>query len=153
MAADHLRQALNPELRQKIVEVAVNELQHETFDAIVCTGVSGLLVAPAVAEALGKYLIVVRKEGEQCHSYNMVEAPDDMQCACVGVKWVFLDDLIDGGDTFHHVFAQMDRYSPFSECAGLYMYRQVARGHAQLKEIMAVHKVILNNSQEYDDAA
>jgi adenine/guanine phosphoribosyltransferase-like PRPP-binding protein len=150
MAADHLRQAIDNDLRQMIVDEAVKALQHEEFNTVVCSGISGLLIAPAVAQQLGKQLCVIRKQNEVCHSFNVVETISE---GASFISYVFLDDLIDGGYTFHYVYDQMERFSPFSKLIGLYMYRQKVYAET-FTEIRANHpavKIITNNSEEYED--
>ena len=75
--AAHTCRVLNHKYRNKIVIKAVCDLRkiQDSFDSIVCCGTSGLLVAPNVAEILGKNLVIVRKQAEvgRCYSAFGVE--------------------------------------------------------------------------------
>lgn len=103
----------------EVVEVAVNELMqlHNegtedsrddegndipiTFDTLVCTGLSGVMVVPTLAReltvALGKKvnLLVVRK-GEKTHGMPLEGR--------LGNEWLFVDDFICHGDTIRKVY-------------------------------------------------
>ena len=87
------------------------------FDAIVCTGVSGMLVGPALAVALGKRLAIIRKKDDKMnHATVEIESgmePDD--------RWIFVDDIIASGRTATHVMERMGK-AVGGECAGYYMY-------------------------------
>jgi adenine/guanine phosphoribosyltransferase-like PRPP-binding protein len=76
------------------------KVQHR-FDSIIVTGVSGLVVGPPVALALGVPLVVLRKEddnsthqwGGKYGDYKMVNAQN------IGTRTLMLDDLISMGRT------------------------------------------------------
>ena len=66
------------------------------FDAVACTGVSGMLIAPSIAMRLGVQLIVVRKtlgathatelaEGEPIRSYRYLLV-DDFSCTGATIR-------------------------------------------------------------------
>ncbi len=86
------------------------------FDAIVCTGVSGLLLAPMVALTMSKRLAVIRKKGDVNHSEFRVETTMK-----AGDSWIFLDDLIASGATLHAVRDTMERMG-FGREVGTYLY-------------------------------
>jgi adenine/guanine phosphoribosyltransferase-like PRPP-binding protein len=77
------------------------------FDAIACTGVSGMLVGPTIAYLMGKRLAVVRKEQDALGKANH---------ACVrvehnlkdGDRVVILDDLIASGRTIMSIADALD---------------------------------------------
>lgn len=62
------------------------------IDTLIGRGISGALSAQLIATATGLNYAVVRKEGESAHSYRRVEGR-------VGRRWLFVDDLIDTGET------------------------------------------------------
>lgn len=62
------------------------------FDTLVGRGLSGALVVPTLARALGKRWAIVRKEGDGSHSSNRYEG-------CCGTRWLFVDDLVGSGET------------------------------------------------------
>ena len=108
---------------RETLEQAVKKLEglcdNDTpFDAIVCTGVSGLLLAPMVALTMAKRLAVIRKEGDVNHSEFRVETTMKD-----GDSWIFLDDLIVSGATLHAVRDTMQRMG-FGKEVGTYLYAE-----------------------------
>lgn len=117
--AAHTCRIINHKYRNKIIIKAVCDLRKikDSFDSIVCCGTSGLLVAPNVAEILGKNLVIVRKRSEvgKCYSAFGVEgAPPYL--------YVVLDDLICSGDTFKWIKNNIYEENPKAKCVGLYCY-------------------------------
>ena len=81
------------------IERACSALQGLDFEAIVCCGLGGLLVAPGVAMAMDKSICVVRKaEDKSNHSEFRVES-----AMIMNDRWVFLDDIICTGSTLRYV--------------------------------------------------
>ncbi len=101
---------------RETLDKAIEKLRPEKFDAIVCTGVSGLLLAPTVAVMMDKRLAVIRKKGDVNHSEFMVETSMEP-----GDSWIFLDDLIASGATLHNVRDTMERMG-FGAEQGTYLY-------------------------------
>lgn len=86
-------------------------------DSVVCTGISGLLIAPAIAMAFGWNLAVVRKSSDiAMHSATNVETADT-----VG-GYLFVDDLIDTGATLERVEKELEREFPWSKLSAVYLY-------------------------------
>ena len=81
-----------------LIEIAKKELKHVDFDAIVVTGNSGTIFGGALAVAMDKELILVRKTSDKAHSTKLIEGKDDCK------KYVFVDDHVDTGDTVRRVF-------------------------------------------------
>jgi adenine/guanine phosphoribosyltransferase-like PRPP-binding protein len=83
----------------KVLRVATKELREhlDEFDALICTGISGLVVASPLSVRLKKPLMVLRKQGEDCHG-NRLEP-------LIGYKEhlypriLFVDDFVGCGDT------------------------------------------------------
>lgn len=117
--AAHTCRVINHKNRNKIIIKAVCDLRKikDTFDSIVCCGVSGLLVAPQVAEILNKNLIIVRKRTEigNCYSAFNIEGVSPY-------LYVVLDDLICSGDTFKWIRNNIYEENPKAKCVGLYCY-------------------------------
>lgn len=72
------------------------------FDTLVGTGLSGALLLPKVAQALKVNYLIVRKESDGSHSSNLAEGN-------LGSRWLFFDDLIDGGSTFNRVYNAVNK--------------------------------------------
>ncbi len=73
-------------------------VQHRAaFDGLICTGVSGMLFAPSLADRLCCPLAVVRKPGESTHSYTKVEGYRVPRV-------IMVDDFVSSGDTVRRVY-------------------------------------------------
>lgn len=79
-----------------IVEKSIEILSAIDFDTIVCTGVSGVVIAPILAYKLHKNLFIIRK-GENTN------ASDNSSAGVLGESWLFVDELIDSGKTYNRV--------------------------------------------------
>ena len=126
--ADHLTEMLEPVTRDlavnravkllKQVECGVEGEQPLDFDAIACSGISGLLFAPPVARALGKPLIIVRKQKGD-HSYQLVEGDH----AAKG--YIVLDDLICSGTTLERIVSRIEDVNKAARCLGFLGYARL----------------------------
>jgi len=103
----------------EIVNRAVDTLSFRKvqFDAIVVTGVSGMLLGPILAYQLGKRLAIVRKEDDkQNHATVRIEHgmnADD--------RWIFVDDITASGQTYDRVKRLISNIKA-GEPVGSYMY-------------------------------
>lgn len=91
-----------------------------TYDTLVGTGLSGSLVVPRVAEALGLDWMIVRKSGDGSHSNQPAEGS-------LGARWLFVDDCTDSGNTYKRVYRVIEELaavrSHVTEHVGAYMYQ------------------------------
>lgn len=117
--ADHLQGIFTPGAIEKIAGVCAQTISERfpTADAIACTGLSGLLIAPTVATLLGSELMVVRKASETSHSCHDVEG---YRRPC---HYVLLDDLIDSGATAKYVFDTIAENRRGQHPLGIVLYR------------------------------
>jgi orotate phosphoribosyltransferase-like protein len=72
------------------------------FDAILVTGVSGIIMGSIVARLLRKHLTIVRKSNDGSHSTYFVEN------FRANSSYIFLDDLIASGETYYNVKKSFD---------------------------------------------
>ena len=72
-----------------IADKACKALKDVNYDTMVGIGLSGSLVVPILARALGKYWCIVRKE-DGSHTHNRVEGQ-------IGQRCLFVDDCVDSG--------------------------------------------------------
>jgi len=113
----YLGKALNdlPEIVNRAVDTL--SFRKVQFDAIVVTGVSGMLLGPILAYQLGKRLAIVRKEDDkQNHATVRIEHgmnADD--------RWIFVDDITASGQTYDRVKRLMSNIKA-GEPVGSYMY-------------------------------
>ncbi len=89
---DAIAQDMGP-LIERVQERIPSDLE---YDTIVGTGLSGILVVPTVARALGKAFGVVRKEHELS---NGVSHAESLYEGTMGRRWVLLDDFMCSGAT------------------------------------------------------
>ncbi len=113
-------QSLDPTLLKKEIALAVKSLTGLTFKSIAFRGISGALVAPAVAVRLKKGLIVVRKgdiTGQ--HSTYMVEGH-----RLIGPqKYIIIDDFPSSGLTIKKIVVEInENFNRAAKCVGVYWY-------------------------------
>jgi adenine/guanine phosphoribosyltransferase-like PRPP-binding protein len=85
----------------------------DMYDALVCTGISGLAIAAPLSIVLDKPLAVVRKPGVNAHSGRN----PGMQA---GFRYLFIDDMVDTGATYERVLDAI--YQSRGAIAGQYLY-------------------------------
>lgn len=86
--------------------------QHEhEFDAIVCTGISGLVMASPLSMRLKKPLLVLRKDSESSHGIpGELKGASGMPGQTVsGARVLFVDDFISGGVTLRKCRESIER--------------------------------------------
>ncbi len=107
--------------RERTIDKAIKSLKRAKikFDTIVSCGLSGALVAPVVAAALEKQLVIVRK-GERTHGDEVeIEWNSD-----VG-NYLIIDDLVESGRTIKRIRATVDGPHKYEgNCVGVYFYNQ-----------------------------
>lgn len=109
--------------RQSQIRRAVRAIREQNldFDSIVCTGISGIIAAPTIAERLKKRLVIVRKDetshGEQVESIGQIN------------KYLIIDDFIETGETLNRIMEILEDYPYLNgKPVGAYLYAQQARG-------------------------
>lgn len=115
--ASHTSRVLNHKYRNKVIIEAYTKLSKVDFwyDAIVCSGTSGMIVVPQIAELLKKNIIVIRKKNNDSYSDFIVEGANTHQ-------YIIVDDLICSGGTAKHILKSIKEESPRSKCMGIYTY-------------------------------
>ena len=99
-------EAITAELRLRTARSGLS------YDTIVGTGLSGAIVIPALAKALGKKWLLIRK-GEQNHSGRAAEGD-------LGQRWLFVDDFTSTGRTRNRVKAVIERICDVSAWGTVY---------------------------------
>jgi hypothetical protein len=95
------KEAFGENLNQLIC-TAEHVLKNVDFDTMVGTGLSGALVVPSLARAMGKKWAIVRKPHENSHSNYLFEGE-------IGSRWLFVDDFIGTGKTRFNVIESVKR--------------------------------------------
>jgi adenine/guanine phosphoribosyltransferase-like PRPP-binding protein len=100
-----------------VIDYLAGELEphKDRFDAIAFRGMSGAMVAPAVAIKLGKPFILVRKRGDGSHSEHQVEGA--VGCS----RYIIVDDLIASGETVRAIQDDVSRHSK-ATCVGIALW-------------------------------
>lgn len=114
---DHTTVLLNPRIKREIINNCCNDLKNNEicFDSIACCGISGLLVAPIVAENIKKNLVIVRKKNDKRYSPFHYEG-------VIPKSYIIIDDLICSGKTIKHIIKTIQEDSPMSKCVGVYCF-------------------------------
>lgn len=100
-----------------IVKAAERSLSSVEFDGFVGTGLSGTMVVPVLAFAMGKRFAIVRKADDVGHhSSGTVESGLDP-----GDHWIFVDDFLSSGNTRQRVIDAMGDHQRV-EYIGDYLY-------------------------------
>lgn len=103
-----------------VLKRAQQALGSVDFDTIVGTGFSGGIVIPALALAMGKQFLLIRKETDDSHHGK------GRLVGSLGSRWIFVDDFVSSGRTRDRVLAKVaaaaaQRSHP-TAYVGLYQY-------------------------------
>lgn len=105
----------------KVIETAQDRLKDVDFDTMVGTGFSGGVVIPALALAMGKKFVLIRKETDDSHHGR------GQLLGQLGSRWIFVDDFVSSGRTRERVINKItnaaEEHSAVTEMVGQYMYR------------------------------
>lgn len=76
-----------------VIKRSKKDLAKVDFDTMVGTGFSGSIVIPALAMAMGKDFVLIRKEGDDSHHGR------GRLLGNLGKRWIFVDDFVSSGRT------------------------------------------------------
>jgi orotate phosphoribosyltransferase len=106
------------------INTAEQELRSVRYDTLVGTGLSASLVIPLLARSLGKEWLIIRKDNDGSHDFRRAAGTLDQ-------RWVFVDDFISTGETFHRVNRMVETIANSSghqtELVGAYLYHSGGR--------------------------
>jgi hypothetical protein len=113
----YLASVLETNILIACVAHAKKKLRRVKFDAFIVCGNSGTIFGGALAFAMKKGLILVRKDG--CHHSSLTIEGDDSYKTLI-----FLDDFIDTGTTRNYVITQMlkSEVTKRAKLIGTYLY-------------------------------
>ena len=103
-------------IRNVVKAIRASKIQ---FDAIAYRGNSGALIAPGVAIALNKPLILVRKNNENSHSSYSVEGYVRPECS-----YIIVDDFVSSGATIEAITVDITQEVPDTLCVGVFLYEK-----------------------------
>ena len=114
--SDYLTAPLHKKERKEIIKETCKQLKASglKYDAIAFRGMSGCLIAPAVADTLGKWLLMVRKGDDSTHSLEMLEGYVKAK------RYIVIDDFTSTGRTL----TEMKQALGDRECVGVALYQR-----------------------------
>lgn len=114
--ASHTCRVLNHRARNKYLIQTLCDLRKldVIFDSIACSGTSGLMIVPPLAELMEKNICVVRNTSD-CYSEFMVEG-------VAPYRYIIVDDLICSGNTVKRIINAIKEECPRAICVGVYCY-------------------------------
>lgn len=115
----YIREGLN--LTKHVVRELVAFCRSNNVEAIACSGVSGLLVAPIIALELQVPLIVVRKTGESSHAGGR-----KVECTAAFTDYLIIDDFVGNGDTVSYIQKRIRETDKHATCIGVVQYKRWA---------------------------
>ncbi len=117
---------------QKLRDIE-NVYESLRFEAIAFRGMSGALMAPLVAEAMNKKLILVRKDRkiERTHSHAKVEGVK----IPIGTRYIILDDFVSSGETVEIIIAALHKEAPSLVPVGVFEYNKMFDYSDTLSEV------------------
>lgn len=138
--ASHLTKALTPETLRWLVPQIVKKLSAYEFDAIACRGLSGVLVAPMVALAMNKTLLIIRNHLD-CHSAHMVEGDYGAR------RYVILDDFASSGNTVEKIVKEISVEIPEARCLGLCEYLWMQENCSFDPELRSIREILYHRAR------
>lgn len=103
-----------------LIDSAKAQLSGIKYDTMIGTGLSGSLVIPTLANALGVNWAIIRKDSESSHAGDVFEGT-------IGDNWIFVDDFMSTGTTFLTVARKVQdisrRWQEPTTLGGAYLYK------------------------------
>jgi adenine/guanine phosphoribosyltransferase-like PRPP-binding protein len=120
MYSNYLFDVLNGKQLQRRVRLTADLIRDrvglDTFRNIAFRGISGALVAPALAVLLEKNLLVVRKPNESAHTRSLVEGNKSH------APYIIVDDFISSGDTIRHIVEAVKAFDDSAKLVAIVCY-------------------------------
>lgn len=104
----------------EVIYTAKERLADVEFDTLVGTGFSGGVVIPALALAMGKKFVLIRKDNDDSHHGRGLLLGE------LGSRWIFVDDFVSSGTTRKRVIEKIKQTATdrdmITKLVGQYMY-------------------------------
>lgn len=128
--SQYLHSVLDINLREVIIQYLIKLINDSgvTFDTIAFCGMSGAVIAPTIADRMGKNIIMVRKVNDASHSSYRVEGN-----VRESKQIIIIDDVMETGDTVTYIYesivAEKNRLAEIFdvnqfELTGLFLYHE-----------------------------
>lgn len=114
----YLGEILTLDGRKEVLDNLKKRLKKLDFDTIVFSGMSGALIAPSLADALKKKLVMVRKDSDITHSCYRLEG--DLG----GCRYIIIDDQISSGETIKRIIRKMKEEDSQKELVGVHFWKE-----------------------------
>lgn len=105
----------------RVIEQAKADLADVDYDTLVGTGFSGGIAIPALALALEKDFVLVRKESDDSHHGR------GRLMGRLGKRWIFVDDFVGSGATRRYVIGKINDAHTDTTFVGTYLYADRAQ--------------------------
>jgi len=119
--SNYLHEVLHPQITKELIKSFAKLIKSSKvkFDAIAFSGMSGALVAPLLSLKLGKPLLLVRKDNDGSHGYEM----EGLAFPTLGERKhvIIIDDLICSGATIKRMLDRLIRKG--IDCNGIFLYK------------------------------
>lgn len=131
ICSEHMQKFLEPKVLADHIELAIQALLKHDFDSLAFRGMSGAVIAPTVAIALQKELLLVRKPDESAHSYHDVEGNVSSR------KYIIIDDFIASGETAQAIRRAIRSFAPKAKCLGVLPVQRIDKKDLDRYDIMS----------------
>lgn len=118
----YLRPVLVPEQCKVVIRKMVRMIKQSEikFDTIAFRGMSGALIAPVIADRLGKDVVMIRKDDGNHSGYRV----EGRICA---KNYIIIDDLISTGETLRLIIRTLNEkrdstIDHIPNCVGIFLY-------------------------------
>jgi hypoxanthine phosphoribosyltransferase len=134
-ACGYLRDIVTSEGMKASVNCLVKGLRplKKKFDAIAFRGMSGAIIAPNIAQRLGKDIIGIRKNDERRHSGYKVEG-------VICNNYIIVDDFIDSCKTIETIQSEIHDWCENATLVGIALYASYELNR-ECKRFMKTHNV------------
>lgn len=125
MAASYLKKAFDPVLMRRIALETYRVMREVEAEVVVVRGLSGIVVATAMAALFNTPFAVVRKDKESSHSTNGFEVNTDRSDFSDRIydDWMIVDDLIATGATLRAIAESIkESLTIEGRCKGIALY-------------------------------
>jgi adenine/guanine phosphoribosyltransferase-like PRPP-binding protein len=135
VCSQHMAKFLDMAELPTYVSLAIEALKNRRFDSLAFRGLSGAVIAPPVALALHKNLIMVRKPEEPTHSDFPVEGNRSSK------KYIIIDDFVSSGKTATSIIQAVTEFAPQAKCLGVLSVQHITQDKLTKHKYYPLHRM------------
>lgn len=144
MPSSYIKEALSIRGRKDVCARLISAIKHSglEFQGIATCGISGAIIAPIIANALDKSLIIVRRDVSGSHAGYLVEETIREDGILIN-SYIIIDDLICYGNTIKRIITNIQNVKnhesmglSLSKCVGIFLYERHFRRPLEVKYIL-----------------